>query len=275
MEKGKKIKIAAAGLAVVLAVAALNNRLVVRQYTLPVTEGSLRMLLLSDLHSFIHGNDQRDLISMVIGQKPDVILLAGDIADDHMPFKGTELLLKGIKGIPTFYVTGNHEYWSDDAEDVKAAMAALGVTVLEDEYVELEINGIPLLIAGIEDPMKRAVYLSYDQEKSMASAFSGISRDDGRYKILLAHRPEKIERYLVYPFDLVVSGHSHGGQVRIPFLLNGLYSPNQGFFPKYAGGVYKHGALTHIVSRGIGIDFSLWRVFNPPEIVVINLKSGA
>jgi predicted MPP superfamily phosphohydrolase len=97
-------------------------------------------------------------------------------------------------------------------------------------------------------------------------------RDLSLYSILLAHRPEHIDQYLNYGFDLVLSGHSHGGQWRIPFILNGLYAPDQGFFPKYAGGKYEHGSTIHIVGRGLSKNSTrIPRIFNPPELVIIEL----
>lgn len=92
------------------------------------------------------------------------------------------------------------------------------------------------------------------------------------FNILLAHRPEYIEEYGQYPFDLVLSGHAHGGQWRIPYLMNGLIAPNQGWFPKYAGGLYRHGDMTEIVGRGLLLDWKP-RLFNPPEIVVVDIES--
>ena len=94
------------------------------------------------------------------------------------------------------------------------------------------------------------------------------------YKILIAHRPERIEDYKQYSFDLVLSGHAHGGQVRIPGIMNGLYAPHQGLFPKYAGGMYTHDNLTHIVSRGLSVNSRLPRIFNPPELVIISIESN-
>lgn len=91
---------------------------------------------------------------------------------------------------------------------------------------------------------------------------------------MLSHRPERIESYKKYNFDLVLSGHAHGGQVRIPFLLNGLYAPNQGLFPKYAGGLYTHNNLNHVVSRGLSYNPKLPRIFNPPEIVIVELRGS-
>jgi len=94
---------------------------------------------------------------------------------------------------------------------------------------------------------------------------------DGIYSILLSHRPELTEKYKDSGFDLVVAGHAHGGQVRIPGIINGLLAPNQGYFPKYAGGRYDMGETVMIVNRGLQKD-SIPRVFNPPDLVIVSLK---
>jgi predicted MPP superfamily phosphohydrolase len=131
-----------------------------------------------------------------------------------------------------------------------------------------------MIIAGIEDPYKKLYEdPEYNQKESMKEAFADLD-ETHLYKILLAHRPENIEYYKNYSFDLILSGHTHGGQVRLPFIMNGLYAPNQGFFPKYAGGIYNHGTLHHIISRGISVNPLLPRIFNPPELVVVIVESN-
>ena len=257
-----------------LCVAAFYNGLTVKNYSVASDKleagESVRVVLLADLHSYIYGNGQDKLIRKIISQNPDIILLAGDIADDIVPIEGTRLLLEGIsEAAPVFYVSGNHEYWSGDIKSIKELIGSYGVTVLEDEYQEIIVNGVPVIIAGLDDP-DRTLFESIDSKKSMDEAFRELASKD-HFKILAAHRPELIELYKQYSFDLVVSGHAHGGQIRIPFLLNGLAAPNQGWFPKYAGGMYEHESLTHIVSRGLSINPRLPRIFNPPEIVVIDI----
>jgi predicted MPP superfamily phosphohydrolase len=240
---------------------------------LPLEGGDvITMVLISDLHSTIYGGDQSPLIEMIAAQKPDLILLSGDIIDDKRPVTGTALLLAGIRDLaPVFYVTGNHEYMSKRIDDIRHTLESFGVVILSDSYARIDIRGKAVIVAGVEDPYKRKIESpEYDQGLSMEKAFRGLDKIDG-YKILIAHRPENIKKYAQYPFDLVVSGHAHGGQVRIPRLLNGLYAPNQGLFPRYAGGLYTHGALTHIVSRGLSVSPWLPRIFNPPELVVIFL----
>jgi predicted MPP superfamily phosphohydrolase len=126
----------------VLCVAAFYNGLTIKHYSITTTkfaaEKSIRAVLLADLHSHIYGKDQDKLIAKIIGQNPDIILLAGDIADDKVPIEGTRLLLEGIKdAAPIFYVSGNHEYWSGDIQKIKELIKSYGVTVLEDEYREI------------------------------------------------------------------------------------------------------------------------------------------
>lgn len=252
---------------------AFYGGLVVRDYTLasPHISSPVKIVLISDLHSQFFGKDQKQLIKKIKQQSPDLILLTGDIIDDTRPIDGTEAFLKGVQDLcPLYYVTGNHDYWYDDINSVKTLIAKYGGTVLSDEFLEIDIGGNRLILAGVEDPVKRYFGdIMYQPKKAMETAFSNLPQD--RYKLLLAHRPERIQSYLPYGFDLVVCGHAHGGQIRIPFFSNGLYAVDQGWFPKYVGGLYEHGETTQIVSRGLANKISLPRVFNPPEIAVITL----
>lgn len=263
----------------VLLLAALYNGLTVRKYIVHSdklkTDESVRIVLIADLHDHVYGKNQNKLISLIRKQNPDIIALAGDIADDELPIKGTELLLKGIRGLaPIYYVTGNHEYWSNDIKDIKDIIRKYDVTILEDTYERMNVNNTSIIIGGVDDPdVVKYEKSDMDWRGEMHKAFAEL-KDQPDFKILLAHRPDFIEIYKESDFDLVLSGHTHGGQVRIPFILNGLYSPDQGWFPKYAGGVYKHGTMTHIVSRGISFNLCLPRVFNPPEVVVVDIKGS-
>lgn len=267
-----------AALFVALAVAALYNGLVVRRYEVKSDKlgpgASIRAVLITDLHSHIYGKNQKNLLSLISRQKPDIVLLAGDIADDEAPFEGAELFMAGVTEIaPVYYVSGNHELWSGSYGFIRKTLRSYGVTVLESSYVKVKVGNTPVIIAGVDDPDIELYDRGFDWESSMYQAFSRLDGEQG-YKILLAHRPELIDVFGQYDFDLVVSGHAHGGQVRIPFILNGLYAPDEGWFPKHAGGVYKYGDLTHVVSRGISNNFRLPRVFDPPEVVVISINGN-
>jgi len=234
----------------------------------------IKIVLISDLHSTIYGEDQSVLIDMIKEIEPDLIFLSGDIIDDVVPLTGTRLLLSAISGMaPIYYVTGNHEYRSHKIREIREELISYGVIILSDSYVKIMINNNEIIIAGIEDPdKKRYETPAYNQDDSMEEAFRELDNVP-LYKILIAHRPERIERYKRYSFDLVLSGHAHGGQVRLPPHINGIYAPHQGFFPKYAGGIYTHENLKHIVSRGLSITPWLPRICNPPELVVVIIES--
>lgn len=251
--------------------------LVVNKYVITsnkVNSGeTIRVALITDLHSHIYGENQSKITSLIKQQKPDIIALAGDIADDETPIEGTKMFLEGISGLcPIYYVTGNHEFWSKDIKSIKDTIEKYGVIILENEYEQINIRNTNIIIGGVDDP-DVAYYEkpNFDLKSEMHSAFNELENNT-EFKILLAHRPELIEIYKKFSFDLILSGHTHGGQIRIPFILNGLYAPNQGLFPKYAGGIYKHNSLLHIVSRGVSFNPRLPRVFNPPEVVIIDIK---
>jgi len=262
-----------------------NNTIAIVHYNLksPLLneQSNIKIVLVSDLHSGVYGKDQSILIDKIKNSSPDLIVLAGDIFDDLVPMTGAKLFLSGIADIaPVYFVTGNHEHWSSDLMTIHEVLLSYGVTILSDEYTNIIINNNEIVLAGIEDPAGlgvsgRKLYeiSEYDQNYIMEKMFRELD-EISLYKILVAHRPEKIDLYTKYSFNLVLSGHTHGGQVRIPYMLNGLYAPNQGLFPKYGGGVYTHGNLIHIISRGLSKKYKLPRVWNPPELVIITIEAG-
>ena len=277
MNKKLKSKVIIITVIISFFIAAFYNGLVVRNYTFKtdklLPDQSIRIVLITDLHSHFYGQDQGKIVKKIKAQNPDLIALAGDIADDVVPIYGTEVFLDGIKGIsPIYYVTGNHEIWTRQVSNVKNLFRNYGVKVLENNYEEVNINGIDLILAGVEDPD----IIPYERPGSnwyeeVEEGLLGVGNKEG-YKILLSHRPELVDFYNTMDFDVVLSGHAHGGQVRIPFILNGLYAPHQGFFPKYAGGIYEHKNFNHIVSRGASFNPKLPRIFNPPEVVSITIQ---
>ena len=261
---------------ILVCIVAFYNGLMVTKYTIETNkltaEQSVRIVLISDLHSHIYGEGQKDIAGLIRKQNPDMIALAGDIADDEVPIEGTKLFLEAIKDIaPVYYVTGNHEFWSREIDSIKSVFRGYGVRVLENSYEGIRIKDVQLVIGGVDDPE----VVPYERPEldwvgEVHEVFTKIE-DCPEYKILLSHRPELIDVYKTIPIDLVLSGHAHGGQVRIPFLLNGLLAPNQGWFPKYAGGLYRHDGFVHIVSRGVSFNPRLPRIFNPPEVVVVDI----
>jgi predicted MPP superfamily phosphohydrolase len=242
---------------------------------------TIKIVVIADLHNTVYGKGQRTVIDTIKELAPDMILLAGDLMDEKTEPFGTELLLAGLQGVaPMYYVTGNHEYMTKRIGFMREIVHFYGVTILPDTYVALTVQGTEIILAGMEDPVKKKYEdKTYDQPLVMEQAFRELDiLYNTAYKILIAHRPEKIKLYRNFPFDLIVSGHAHGGQWRIARIAeNGLYAPNQGFFPKYAGGLYEHGAVTHIVSRGLSLTHPkrIPRIHNPPELVAIYLEGAS
>ena len=261
-----------------LLIVAFQQSLTLRTYTIHTDkiDTHIRLMVITDLHSTIYGDEQNSLISRIDESQPDVILLVGDIADDKVSHEGTKLLLADIGSrYPCYYVSGNHEIWSGESDSIKELIRSYGVTVLEGDSDLISVKGQLLQIHGVDDPDRFVNYGTYDEivPSDWVDQFNTCLANTTNtvYNILLSHRPELIDYYTDSNFDLVLSGHAHGGQIRIPGILNGLYAPNQGFFPKYAGGLYELGTTTMVVSRGLSKS-NLPRVFNPPELVIVDLQ---
>ncbi len=236
-------------------------------------EQPIKIALITDLHSCKYGENQENLINAINEANPDVVLLVGDIYDDVLPNENTSIVLGDIsKKYPCYYVTGNHEYWSDDVDAILDLVNSFGITILDGSFDTIELNGQSINICGITDS---DVFRYTDEHSTIRQQLDDLKsvKDKGNYTILLAHRPELIETYREYNFDLVVSGHAHGGQWRVPVLINGVYAPNQGWFPKYAGGLYEFEEMDFVVSRGLSRESTrVPRFFNRPELVLIELQ---
>ena len=229
---------------------------------------SVRCVLVTDLHSCYYGKNQKNLIKRIDKENPDIIFLGGDIFDDKIDDDNAMLLLEDIsKKYKCFYVSGNHEYWSERCDEMKEKVKSLGITVLEGDCETITVNGKTIDVCGVDDPTRL-----YERQfiEQLDNAYAKTS--DDHFKILLTHRPERTDLYAKYDYDLILSGHAHAGQIRIPFMNIGLYAPNQGLFSKYVSGIYtlENGSRL-IVSRGLARESTpAPRFFNHPEIVVID-----
>lgn len=254
--------------------AALRENLTVRHYTLHSDKitSPVRLAVMTDLHSTLYGDRQEKLLRAVEDEKPDAIVLVGDIVDDRRTAIGAKCLFAGIgKRFPCYYVTGNHEFRSGKIDAIKKRICSYGITVLEGTSAKLTEQNI--LIAGVDDPAGFSKSDPTGWQKQLKACGKAAAENESAYRILLCHRPERTDAYAKSGFELVLCGHAHGGQVRIPCLINGLYAPNQGLLPKYAGGCYRlENDVSMIVSRGLCRN-ELPRVFNPPELVIVDIKS--
>ena len=238
-----------------------------------------RFVLITDLHSTRYGENGEKLLAVIRREKPEALLFAGDIVDDRKPHDDVYAILRTMaKEFPCYYATGNHEYYKKDADIIKRDLRAIGFHVLEGMGEVFSATDDTIFIAGVDDP-ERYNKTPNHHDRTIDAAWTKQMQDakrscpDGAFSILLSHRPELVSYYQKSGFDLVLSGHAHGGQARIPFLLNGLYAPHQGLFPPYAGGRYSLDQTTLIVSRGLCKN-KLPRIFNPPEYIVLEIRNG-
>ena len=243
----------------------------------------VRLAVLSDLHGASFGPDNRALVGLVAKQAPDLILLDGDMLNGDDTGPETVLALVGeLRHIaPVYYAWGNHEleYLARGTSDLSEELEAAGAKVLERSYVDLTVGGAQLRLGGMYD---YAFALDDDntcdpeQMDAQVYAFLSDFQDTSRYKILLTHRPDSFvfgEASGTWDVDLVISGHSHGGQVALP-LLGGVFGGDQGLFPKYIHGLYQKDRITLAVTSGLGTQPErLPRFHNPPEVLILELSA--
>lgn len=255
---------------VVLTLIALDERLILRTYTVvsPKLTAEVRLAVVTDFHS---SDNADDVVAMVASCAPDAVLMVGDMFDDDTANRPTERTLSLMRQLsalyPCYYVSGNHEAWTGEMDALYQQTEEAGVTVLRMSSGVLTVRGQRIALCGVPDPYEMVFSGAPDTEEQLRQALEDV--DSADFTVLLAHRPEMLAKYAQFPLDLVVSGHAHGGQVRIPGVLNGLYAPNQGWFPKLAGGAYTQDGTTLIVSRGLAVRTRLPRIFNRPEVVLV------
>ena len=255
---------------VILTLIALDERLILRTYTVvsPKLTAEVRLAVVTDFHS---SDNADDVVAMVASCAPDAVLMVGDMFDDDTQNRPTERTLSLMRQLsaqyPCYYVSGNHEAWTGEMDALYQQTEEAGVTVLRMSSGVLTVRGQRIALCGIPDPYEMVFSGAPDTEEQLRQALEDV--DSADFTVLLAHRPELLTKYAQFPLDLVVSGHAHGGQVRIPGVLNGLYAPNQGWFPKLAGGAYTQDGTTLIVSRGLAVRTRLPRIFNRPEVVLV------
>lgn len=253
------------------------SEFVVSSEKLPESFSGYRIAQISDLHNAQFGEGNFQLLELLESAEPDCIVLTGDLVDSRRT--NVEIALsfaeQAVQIAPVYYVNGNHEARLEEYEDLKAGLEKAGVTVLENQVVQLERSGQRIYLAGVNDPSFQTDDLFDEPEQVLGWELeqAGVQEKKGEdYWILLSHRPEYFDLYGESEIDLVFTGHAHGGQIRLP-LIGGIVAPGQSFFPKYDSGLYTEGSTSMLVSRGLGNSLFPFRVNNRPEIVVAELQS--
>lgn len=240
---------------------------------IPEEFNGYRIVHISDLHNKEFGKNQEGLLKKIHAVSPDIIVITGDLIDRRKYDLETAMVFinGAVEIAPVYYVSGNHEAWSGEYENIRENLKSAGVHILDDTKATLSKGQGKIEILGLSDPdFLTTSYLEGTNISKLREHLQLLS--DFVFQILLCHRPELFDTYVKENIDLIFSGHAHGGQFRIPFV-GGLVAPDQGLFPKYTSGAYTQNKSTMIVSRGLGNSIIPIRIFNRPEIVVVTLRN--
>ena len=246
--------------------------IIVSSNNLPTEFNNYKIAHISDFHNAEFGEKNSKIIDILKNQNPDIIAVTGDLVDsNHTNIDiAVSFMKQAVKIAPCFYVTGNHEAWTEQYDELESKLIECGVNVLHDTYFYLEKNSTKIKLVGIDDPSFTKGY-ELTEESIIETKLKEFELEDS-YTILLSHRPEYFKTYVNSNIDLVLTGHAHGGQFRLPFI-GGLVAPNQGLFPKYDSGLFTENNTNMVVSRGIGNSIIPVRINNRPEVIMIKLQS--
>lgn len=243
---------------------------------LPEAFDGFRIAQVSDLHNAQMGQGNEKLLEMLRAAQPDMIAITGDLIDSRNTNiqVALDFIYEAVKIAPCYYVTGNHESRIAEYPQMREAMEKAGVFVLDDEKIHIKKDGQFITIIGINDPIFIPDYTTELAEMLVAGQLETLHQpqEDG-FTILLSHRPRLFDVYVHSDLDLVLTGHAHGGQFRLPFV-GGVYVPSQGWFPEYDAGLFTEGNTNMIVHRGIGNSAFPFRINNPPEVILIELHTA-
>ncbi len=232
----------------------------------PAGFSGYRIVQLSDLHARQLGKNHEKLLAAVAAQAPDLIVITGDLIDRDGQLPDLVPLLRGLRALaPVYYVTGNHECSTTQLPELLTLMEQLDITALCNSYVSLERGGDSIILAGVEDPNGRADMLTPEALLAEIRAQAG----EDAFVVLLAHRYDLAERYAAAGADLILSGHAHGGLVRLPFT-DGLIGPGHDLLPAHTSGLYRlAGGSQLVVSRGLAPVNGFPRLLNPLHLPVL------
>lgn len=237
--------------------------------SLPPQFDGLRVAELSDLHGRSFGKNNVRLLRTLQKARPDMICICGDLFDEKTDLTMLEPLLTGLTDIaPVYYVTGNHEWQVKNLREILQKMRAWGVTVLENEGRVLSRGGAEMVVAGVHDPCG-----PYDMKTPAALVRELRSAQGNDFILMLSHRNDELAMWSQLGVQLVLSGHCHGGVVRLPFV-GGVFGTRRELFPEYDAGVYRQDGTTLFVSRGLGYTNVHFRLFNRPHVPIMILRSG-
>lgn len=228
-----------------------------------------RILQISDLHNRSKYKKTIDIWKHVNKLDFDMVAITGDVILDEISeiFPHAQEISQLAKNYPTFFIEGNHEM-DYSFDEFKRFFSSLGVKVLDNQAYVLKVTGGELDVLGTRD----YITLLHNGKSGFYDIFRPNRKSDN-FQLVLTHQPQTIHWFDHTGVDFVLSGHTHGGQIRLPFLPT-IYAPLQGFFPKFGNGFYNVNGIVLYVSRGIGATTFPFRLFNRPEITVFELQKN-
>lgn len=251
-----------------------NSALQVTRYTvesadLPESFDGFRIAHVSDLHNAEFGAGNKKLLALLEDNAPDIIVITGDIVDSRRTDIDVALhfVREAVKIAPCYYVTGNHESRVEEYALLENEMREIGVHILRNLSGVINRDGQSIHILGLDDR-------TFSSKSQFLRTLATMTENERGFTLLLSHRPEFFPNYCAYPVDLILCGHTHGGQIRLPWL-GGTLIPNQGWFAKYDAGLFTQRKTSMIISRGLGNSLFPFRINNRPELVIITLKTQA
>lgn len=254
----------------------------IKNEKIPDSFDGYKIAHISDIQNEYSEKKLTKLLNKIKNNKPDIIVITGDLVDaQKYDVDSTLEVVKGLVEIsPTYFVYGNHDFGIDGDSNYQRMyeeIEEIGVVILNRKSIQISKGSETINLVGIQDPatvwgIPELNTLPTEEEKIEAMLKNTlIDINEDAFTVLLSHRPEYFETYCEYNVDLVLSGHAHGGQFRLPFI-GGIYAPNQGFFPKYTEGVHIKDSISMVISRGLGNSRFPIRIFNSPEIIIVTLK---
>ncbi len=236
---------------------------------LPKSFDSLRLVQISDLHGRSFGDGNTRLIDAVEKAAPDLICITGDLFDEKTDLSVLPPLLSALTELaPTYYVTGNHEWQVDSLRDILSMMQQLGVQVLQNTYHVLHRGGEKIVLAGVDDPCGPLDRTMPDELVRQIR----INEGENVPILMLSHRNDELSMWSELNVMLVLSGHCHGGVIRLP-LVGGVFGTHRELFPDFDAGIYRKNGTALYVSRGLGFSGVRFRLFNRPQLSVLCLKN--
>ena len=244
------------------------ERITVTRPNLPEGFDGFKIAHISDLHGAQFGVDNADLIAMIREEKPDIIVITGDYVDTTS--RDLDMVYATARDLaavaPCYFVPGNHEY-KEGFASIKKELERAGVTVLQNQAVEIERNGDAITLLGVDDPNGRADMITMEEAVRLAK------QRGPDFLLMLNHRYSRAEEASALGADVMLAGHAHGGLIRLPFT-DGIVGPSYKWFPKHTNGLYDIDGMALVTSRGLGNAGMTRRLFNPPHLPIIELKVG-